>query len=123
MSFERGLGGITPSAELIFSDKREVHSDMITTKSIIVASKNQVHCDLDGEAAILNLNNGIYYGLNPVGAYIWELIQMPISVREIRTAMVEEFEVEPERCEHDLLVLLRELSEQQLIEVRDEQLA
>ena len=40
----------------------------ISDRSIVVAAKDQVSCDLAGEAAILNMKNGVYYGLDPVGA-------------------------------------------------------
>jgi len=85
-----------------------------------VAARDQVSSNLDGEAAILNLKNGVYYGLDPVGARIWSLIQEPTTVAELRDAIVEEYEVEPDRCERDLLALLRDLAAEGLIEVRDE---
>jgi hypothetical protein len=47
----------------------------IAKTSTVVAAKDQVSCDLAGEAVILNLKSGIYYGLNPVAARVWSLIQ------------------------------------------------
>ena len=88
--------------------------------SIVVAAKDQVSCDLDGEAAILNLKNGVYYGLDPVGAWIWNLIQKPRAVNEVRDALLKEYDVEPDRCERELLALLQELAAEGLIEVKDE---
>ena len=38
---------------------------------------------LEGEAVILSLHDGIYYGLNSVGLRIWELIQQPRSLGSI----------------------------------------
>jgi hypothetical protein len=40
----------------------------VNLQSTIRLSQNQVSCNLGGEAAILNLKSGIYFGLNPVGA-------------------------------------------------------
>ena len=80
-------------------------------------------CDLGGEAAILQLGSGIYYGLNPVGARVWALLQQPCPVREIRDALVSEYEVDGARCEHDLLVLLHALAAERLIEARDDGMA
>jgi hypothetical protein len=40
----------------------------IVKTSTVVAAKDQVSCDLVGEAVILDMKSGIYYGLNPVGA-------------------------------------------------------
>src|SRR2546426_12791479 len=78
--------------------------------SIVVAIRDQVSADLAGEAAILNLKSGVYYGLNAVGARIWSLIQEPKSVEDIRDAILNEYDVDPERCESDLLQLLQQLA-------------
>jgi Coenzyme PQQ synthesis protein D (PqqD) len=82
-----------------------------------VAAKDQVSSDLGGEVAILDLKAGVYYGLDAVGARIWSLIQEPRNVNEIRDILLEEYEVEPERCERDLLVLLQRLADEGIIEV------
>jgi len=92
----------------------------VLNHSIIVAVKDQVYCDLAGEVAILNLKNGIYYGLDPVGAKIWDLIQKPKTVNEIKAAILEKYDVEPDRCKADILILLQELSDNELIEVKDD---
>jgi len=92
----------------------------IVGRSIIGATKEQVACDLAGEAVILNLKDGTYYGLNSVGARIWHLIQEPKTVDEIRDAVLKEYDVEPDRCERDLMALLQELAAKELIEIRDE---
>jgi hypothetical protein len=83
----------------------------------IVAVADQVSCDLAGEAAILNLKNGVYYGLNSVGAFIWNLVQQPKSIDEVKTAVLKEYDVDATQCEADLLLLLADLKENGLIEV------
>jgi hypothetical protein len=87
--------------------------------STVVAAKDQVSSDLGGEVAILDLKAGVYYGLDAVGARIWSLIQEPRTVNEIRNILLEEYEVEPEHCERDLLALLRRLADEGLVEVRN----
>jgi len=91
----------------------------ISEGSMVVTAKAQVSADLDDEAVILNLNSGVYYGLDAVGARIWSLIQEPRTVNDIRDTLLEEYEVDAGRCERDLLALLRELADQGLIEVED----
>jgi hypothetical protein len=98
-------------------------SSGVSLDSVVAASKDQVSSDLGGEAAILDLEAGVYYGLDEVGARIWELIQEPRSAREVRDALLAEYDVEPERCERDVLALLQELADAGLVEVRDESLA
>lgn len=91
----------------------------ISVKSIVVAGKDQVACSLGEEAAILHMSKGVYYGLDPVGARVWNLLQQPRAVEEIRETLVAEYEVEPARCQTDLLGLLESLQSEGLIEVRD----
>jgi len=93
---------------------------IISERSTIVVTKDQVSCDLSGEAAILNLKAGVYYGLNTVGASIWKLLQEPRSVKEIQDAILEEYEVDPDQCARDVLELLQELSTNGLVEILDE---
>jgi len=92
----------------------------ISTGSIVAASKEQISCELEGEAAILNLNSGIYFGLDPVGAMVWSLLVQPRRVAEIRDALLEEYDVDAEQCSRDLLQLLGELHARGLIQIMDE---
>jgi hypothetical protein len=93
-------------------------TDGISLDTIVVASKDNVSCALGEEAAILHMRSGVYYGLDPVGARIWKLLDQPTSVKDLRTAIVDEYDVEPAKCESDLLVLLEKLRSEGLIEVR-----
>lgn len=92
---------------------------VITKDCVVRASQDQVSCDMAGEAAILDLKSGQYYGLNAVGARIWNLIQEPMRVEEILAAILDEYETDAERCETDLLTMLEQLKAKKLIDVRD----
>jgi len=87
-------------------------------QSVVVAATEQISCPLGEESAILNLKNSVYYGLNPVGARVWNLLREPRSVRELRDTLVDEYDVGAERCEQDLLELLEKMRIEGLIEVR-----
>ncbi len=94
-------------------------STALSGGSVVVAAKDQLSCDLDGETAILNMKTGVYYGLDTIGARIWNLIQQPRSVQEVGAALSNEYDVEPERCEKDVHALLEKFLDEGLIEVRD----
>lgn len=91
---------------------------MISQSSVIVAVQEQVSSNLAEESVILNLKSGIYYGLNAVGAWIWDRIQEPQSVSGLVEAIASEYDVAPDRCQQDLFVLLQDLFAAQLIEVK-----
>lgn len=79
-----------------------------------------VSADVSGEAVMLNLASGIYYGLNSEGARIWALIQEGKSVAEIQQVIAAEFDVSPEQCLSDLQELLNQLFDAKLIIISDE---
>jgi hypothetical protein len=89
----------------------------LSIESRVVATNQNVFCELDGEAVILNLDHGVYYGLNESSLEIWKLIQKPAFVWEIRDAILEQFRVEPVSCESDLLNLLGQLKDSSLLEI------
>jgi hypothetical protein len=90
----------------------------LSLHAIVVAAPEQVSCPLGEESAILNLKNSVYYGMNPVGARVWNLLKEPKSVTELRNALLEEYEVDATRCGDDLLALLETMRSEGLIEVR-----
>ena len=90
----------------------------LSQHSVVAVTNDQVSCNLGEEAAILNTKHGIYYGLDPIGAEVWKLLQTPREVAEIQEFLLREYEVEPERCQRDLLALLEELLGAGLIEAR-----
>jgi hypothetical protein len=68
--------------------------------------------------AILDLDAGMYYGLDKVGTRIWELVQEPRVVEEIQAIVLEEYEVDSSRGKHDVLALLQEPVEKGLVEAK-----
>ncbi len=81
----------------------------LTRHSILAASDDQVSTTVGGEVVILGMHDGMYYGLDAVGARVWPMLQSPSRVADIVDAIVGEFAVDAETCERDLLVLLEDL--------------
>lgn len=89
----------------------------VSLSSTVVASPGQISCDLAGEAVILAVDAGAYYGLNPVGCRVWSLIQTPACVRDLCRTLIAEYDVEPGTCEREVLDLLAHLASERLIDV------
>jgi hypothetical protein len=93
-------------------------SKPFTLGSVVAASKDQISSELASDVVILDLKGGTYHGLNTTGARIWTLLAQPRTVGEIRDTILREYDVEPDRCERDLLALLDLLSSKGLVELR-----
>ena len=92
----------------------------LSPATVLVAARDQVSTELEREAVILSLADGVYYGLDGVGAVVWELLREPRSVAELRDAVTAGFAVDAETAERDLLVLLDELARRGLVEAAAE---
>ncbi len=81
----------------------------------VTTSDDAIFREIDGEAVILNLQSGIYFGLNPVGTRIWQLLAEHGRLRTVFELMLAEFDAPPELLERDLLRLVAELTEKELV--------
>jgi hypothetical protein len=73
------------------------------------------------ELVMLNMSTGVYFGLDPIGTRIWQLIHehQPIPLQDLLDSLVEEYAVTDEQCGQDLLDLVAQMQEHQLLEVVD----
>ena len=90
----------------------------LSLDSRVSISSDAVFRELDGEAVILQLESGMYYGLDPVGTRLWQLIDAHGQLRKVFDAAVAEFDVEPAALERDLLQLVSELTTRNLVVVQ-----
>ena len=68
------------------------------------------------ETVILNLESGMYFGLDGVGKRIWESIEAGNSLTEIVSMIASEYDVEAQQAEGDLLEFVTELVERGLLQ-------
>lgn len=93
----------------------------ISPTDTISLTPSQISSDLGDEAVILHLDSGVYYGLNEVGARIWELLQeRSRRFSDIQSIVLSEYDVSPEVFQQDLTNILHELRGAGLVEVQDE---
>ena len=67
------------------------------------------------DAVILDLESGTYFGLDPVGARMWQLIEAGKSLAGLCDEMNEEYEVSRDVLERDALALVGELADKKLV--------
>ena len=89
----------------------------VTLQTRIVASPDVVHRELDGEAVLLNLETGRYFGLDEVGTRVWSCLGEAIDLERIHRALLDEYDVAADRLAADLIGLVAELADQGLVHV------
>lgn len=93
--------------------------DCTLLRSTVVAVKDVLGCELQDEAIILDLKSGVYYGLDSMGARLWQLVQQPIVVSEVCEIILDEYDVDREQCERDLCSFFQEMVVNGLVEIRN----
>jgi hypothetical protein len=85
--------------------------------TIVKQSRDQVSCCLNDEVAILNLKSAMYFGLDEVGAYIWQALNEPRPVSELCSMVLNRFEVDAIQCKNDVFNFIMKLERVGLVEL------
>lgn len=71
--------------------------------------------DLSGEKVMIDFDSGKYFMIKGVGNDIWDMIQQEITVGEIISRLLLEYEVSEAECEQSVLEFLNNLKEFDII--------
>ena len=80
-----------------------------------IVNEKVVSKSIDGEAFLLNLKSGEYFGLNSTGALIWQAIESGQAEEEIVNSLVEKYQANKDEIIEDLQALVRELKSEQIL--------
>jgi len=81
---------------------------------------DDVHCqEVDGEAVLLNLESGKYFGLDRVGTRMWQLLTEHGQVEPALRVLLQEYDVPEDRLRQDLMSLIDKLAAHGLVQVAD----
>ena len=83
-------------------------------------SRNEaiVFTDLDDTIVMMDVDEGQYYELDPVGARIWGLLETGRSAADLCDALAAEFDVDPDTCHRDTLEFLQAASTMRIVHVQ-----
>lgn len=75
----------------------------------LVVNNSVIHAELDDEVVLLNVENGVYFGLDAVGARMWQLIEQGATQEEIIARLLAEYDAEPSQLDADVREFTRVL--------------
>ena len=89
----------------------------MTLDDKIVVPESVIYQKVGGELVFLNMDTGKYYGLDPVGTRIWELLYEKKPLRAVMEQILSEYTVAPSQLEADVLRIVGELQAKGLVKV------
>jgi coenzyme PQQ synthesis protein D (PqqD) len=93
---------------------------MLNQNAVLFRSKDLIETDVDGETVLLSIKNGKYYGLNSTSTRIWALLESERTFQDLCQLLQEEFIVDEEQCQRELLDFLNYLLVDDLVNVANE---
>lgn len=81
----------------------------------ISRSLQALFAEIDGEAVLLNLQNGKCFAVNQTGCEIWKLLEQPTTLTNICKGLSMSFDVEPSAIEGEVQAWLARLEENGLV--------
>ena len=93
----------------------------LSLDATVTIPEDVVFRELDGEAVILNLDSGMYFGLDAVGTRIWRLLDAHRTLRGTLEALEKEFDAPSDRLATDLTEFVGQLRAKGLLAVGSSQ--
>ena len=75
-----------------------------------------VATDFEDTIVLLHINNGQYFSLDEISAYIWERISVPITIVDLVTDICNRYDCIQEQAMKDITLFLEQLSERDLLQ-------
>lgn len=88
---------------------------IIKMDSKLTRNNDIIFSDMDGETVMMSIDNGEYYGINPIGSRIWNALETPHTPSEIIDMLLPHFDVTREQCLKDVIPFLERMVEKGII--------
>src|SRR5690606_2343523 len=85
-------------------------TESISIECQVVQNPQNIASDMDGEKVMLNIANGKYYNLGSVGGRIWDMVATPLTINQLVTQLLNEYDVDKKECKIQVISFLKLLS-------------
>ena len=90
---------------------------MLDFASKISVPQHTLFRELAGEAVLLNLESGTYFGLDETDTSFWQVLTTTGTLQEAYDLLLAEYDVEPDDLRQDISGLLDKLIDHALVEI------
>lgn len=91
----------------------------VNLSATVVRTDQALAAEVDGELVLMSVEQGLYFGLDPIGADIWRRIETPVRVSDLCAGLAADYDGDPLQIEHDVLALLSRMADRKLVAVTE----
>jgi hypothetical protein len=96
------------------TDSQIVETTLLSRADDVLAT------EVDGEAIVMTIAQGLCFGFDSIGSRIWSLLEQPTKFGDICSTLLDEYDVDGDTCRKEVAGLLAELARERLIVVDNE---
>jgi hypothetical protein len=74
-----------------------------------IRKNDAISSKLQEEQVILDIEKGKYFSLNPIATIIWEILEQPLTIESLCEKLLEEYDVEAEKCKLETNAYIQEM--------------
>jgi Coenzyme PQQ synthesis protein D (PqqD) len=82
---------------------------LVNLQSVVSRNPEIIHSAMDGEVVMMSVDQGLFFGIDTIGAHIWNLLETPAKVEELIEKLMATYDVERSVCENDTLLFLNDM--------------
>ncbi|MCY9660242.1 lasso peptide biosynthesis PqqD family chaperone [Paenibacillus chondroitinus] len=94
-----------------------MNHETISLQDCVCQGKGSIVSDMGGEKVMLSVQNGKYYNLGEIGGKIWDSIENPISIGQLVSTLMREYDVDQNECEQHVISFLAHMAGEGLVQV------
>lgn len=72
--------------------------------------------EVDGEAVLMSIEKGLYFGLDEIGSDVWRRLETPVEIAALAASLAEDYDGDSTVIENDLIALLSDMAANGLVE-------
>lgn len=91
----------------------------ISNNTLIKKSDDLLEAPMEDSLALMSIEEGKYFGMNPIAKFIWEQLKEPIQFNDLLTQLLQKYSVENEVCKVETLSFLNELIKRKMITLKE----
>ncbi len=74
-----------------------------------IRNEGTLSSKLHDEQVMIDIEKGKYFSLNPVATRIWDILEHALSIDILCEKLLEEYDVEPEKCRSETIDYVKEM--------------
>lgn len=91
---------------------------MLEKNNILNRNADILVNEVDGETVMMSIENGSYYGMNPTGNYIWNLLEQEKSIADLIESIAKTFTLSQEQCENEVLPFIQKMIDEKILLIK-----